>query len=162
MIRDYQAISHTWFPKGRQKIVQTYGRHWGTKIIGSLDYETGEVFCIQEDQYTAKEFLAFLKSLVQHYKGERLVIVLDNAKIHHAKLLIPFLEENKDTLFLDFLPPYCPDLNLIEGLWGWMKKSVINNVFFSTVSQIRVAVTCFLRQIDAHRKTVIDRLCIRL
>nr|WP_245000604.1 transposase [Clostridium sardiniense] len=29
-----------------------------------------------------------------------------------------------------FLPAYSPELNLIEGLLGWLKSSVINNVFF--------------------------------
>lgn len=67
MIRDYQAISCTWFPKGQQKIIPIFGRHWGTKIIGALDYESGEVFCILEDHYTAQEFLAFLKQVIQKY-----------------------------------------------------------------------------------------------
>ncbi len=162
MIRDYQALSRTWFPKGRQKVIKTYGKHWGTKIIGALDYETGEVFCIQEDRYKAVEFLRFLKRLTQHYSGERIVLILDNARIHHAKLLRPFLQENADTLSLEFLPPYSPELNPIEGLWGWMKSSVINNVFFPTVSKIRVAVAQFLRRIDQERDVVIDRLCVQL
>ncbi|MDG4625546.1 transposase [Enterococcus faecium] len=29
-----------------------------------------------------------------------------------------------------FLPPYRPQLNLMEGVWKWLKESVINNVFF--------------------------------
>lgn len=31
----------------------------------------------------------------------------------------------KDRLELMFLPPYSPDLNLIKGLWGWLKSSVV-------------------------------------
>lgn len=38
---------------------------------------------------------------------------------------------NKDWLELVFLSPYSPGLNLIEGLWKWLKKPLINNVFFS-------------------------------
>ena len=44
-------------------------------------------------------------------------IILDNVRIHHTKLLKPFLDENKDRLKLMFLPTYSPELNLIEGLW---------------------------------------------
>lgn len=135
MIRDYQALSRTWFPKGQQKIIPTYGKHWGVKLIGTLDYETGEVFCTQEEQYTAKEFLSFLEQVVVKYKGERIVMILDNARIHHAKLIQPFLEKYKAVLTLVYLPPYSPKLNLIEGLWGWLKESVINNVFFSSVGR---------------------------
>ena len=89
MIRDYQALSRTWFAKGQQKVIPTYGKHWGAKLIGTLDYETGEVFCVQEEQYTAKEFLSFLEKVTAKYRGERIVMVLDNAKIHHAELQKP-------------------------------------------------------------------------
>ena len=67
MIRDYQALSRTWFAKGQQKVIPTYGKHWGAKLIGTLDYETGEVFCVQEEQYTAKEFLSFLEKVTAKY-----------------------------------------------------------------------------------------------
>ena len=43
-------------------------------------------------------------------------MILDNIGIHHAKLLKPFLDENKDRLKLMFLLAYSPELNLIEGL----------------------------------------------
>ncbi len=31
MIRDYQALSPTWFLKGQQKLIPTYGQHRGVK-----------------------------------------------------------------------------------------------------------------------------------
>ena len=77
--------------------------------------------------------------LTQYPKG-KIVIILDNAKIHHAKLIQPFLEKLKNRLELIFLPPYSPELNLIEGLWGWLKSSVVNNVFFKSWTSIRVAI----------------------
>ncbi|MBE2914432.1 IS630 family transposase, partial [Anoxybacillus flavithermus] len=42
-----------------------------------------------------------------------IVMILDNARIHHAKLIQPFLKEHEDRLELVFLPPYSPQLNLI-------------------------------------------------
>ena len=55
-------------------------------------------------------------------------MILDNVRIHHAKLLKPFLDENKDRLELMFLPAYSPKLNLIEGVMGWLKSSIISLV----------------------------------
>ena len=43
-------------------------------------------------------------------------MILDNLRIHYAKLFKPFLDENKDRLELMFLLAYSPELNLIEGL----------------------------------------------
>ena len=49
MIRDDQALTRTWFPKGQPKIIPTFGKHWGAKMLGTLDYVTGEVFCLLHD-----------------------------------------------------------------------------------------------------------------
>ncbi len=161
MIRDYQALSRIWFAKGQQKIIPTYGKHWGAKLIGTLDYETGEVFCIQEERYTAKEFLSFLEKVIDKYNGEKIVMISDNARIHHAKRIQPFLEQHKNLLTLVYLPPYSPNLNMIEELWGWLKSSVINNVFFDSVQKIRKAVQGFVRHINKTPEVTMNRLCMQ-
>jgi hypothetical protein len=61
VIRDYQPLANTSFPKGQQKKIPTFGKHRGVKLLGTLDYESGEVFCIEEEQYDAQIFLSFLE-----------------------------------------------------------------------------------------------------
>lgn len=162
MIRDYQAIQKTWAIKGHQKKILTYGKHSGIKLMGILNYGTGYIYCEEHEKYDAEVFLQFLKNVLSNYQTGKIIMVLDNARIHHAKLIQPFLEENKDRLTLVFLPPYSPNLNLIEGLWGWLKSNVVNNVFFSNVDEIRIAVNLFLETITKAPLQIIDRLCIRL
>lgn len=162
MIRDYQAIQRTWFLKGKQRIIPTYGQHKGVKLIGTLDYETGEIFCVEEEKYDAVVFKGFLTKVLAHYPTGKIVMILDNARIHHAKYLQDFLEENEDRLELIFLPPYSPQLNLIEGLWKWLKESVINNIFFPNVQKITLKVREFILDVNQRHDEVIDRLCVRL
>ena len=64
------------------------------------------------------------------------MLILDNPRIHHTKLIQPFFKDHRDTLTRMFLPPYSPPLNPIEGLWGWLKSSVICHVCFHTVEAI--------------------------
>jgi len=162
MIRDYQAIAQTWFLKGKQRIIPTYGRHHGVKLMGTLNYETGEIFCIESNKYDAKVFLDFLKKVLEKYPAGKTVMILDNARIHHAKLIQPFLEKNKNRLELVFLPPYSPNLNLIEGLWKWLKQSIVYNVFYESVNKIRENINLFLDSINSNKMDVIDRLCLKL
>lgn len=162
MIRDYQAIQRTWFPKGEQRIIPTYGQHKGVKLVGILNYETGEIFCTEEEKYDAIVFKGFLTKVLDLYPTGKIVIILDNARIHHAKLLQPFLDENKKRLELVFLPPYSPQLNLIEGLWKWLKESVINNIFFPNVQKIALKVREFIHDVNQRPYEVINRLCVRL
>lgn len=94
------------------------------------------MFCIEREQYDAQTFLDFLELVLEQYPTGKIVMVLDNTRIHHAKLIQPFLEEQAERLSLVFLPPYSPNLNLIEGLWRWLKKSIIENVFYRFLDSI--------------------------
>ena len=104
MIRDYQAIGCTWFLRGHQRKIPTYGQHKGVKLIGTLDYETGRIICTEEGAYDAAAFLRFLERTLREYPTGKIVMVLDNARIHHAKLIQSFLEENARRLALIFPP----------------------------------------------------------
>ncbi|MEI6286671.1 MAG: transposase [Bacillota bacterium] len=79
MIRDYQAIGYNWFEKGKQRIVPTYGKHEGVKLLGVLDYASGEVFVCEYAKYDAAVFLEFLKRVLDRYPGKRIEMILDNA-----------------------------------------------------------------------------------
>jgi transposase len=162
MIRDYQALQRTWFEKGKQRIIPTTGKHRGVKLLATVDYVTGEIVWNEDEQYTAETFLAFLKTVLAHYPTGKIVMVLDNARIHHAKLLEPLLEEQKSRLELVFLPPYSPKFNIVEGLWKWLKSDVINNVFYHTVAEIRKNVKDFMDEMAKDKWAIIDRLCVRL
>jgi transposase len=57
------------------------------------------------------------------------VLVLDNARIHHAKLVSDCLADwESENLYVFFLPAYSPHLNRIERLWlkakqRWLKPA---------------------------------------
>ena len=162
MIGDYQAIHKTWFARGKQRIIKTDGKHQGVKLVGYLNYGTGEIYCEEHNSYDAEVFLKFLKNVMSQNTNGKTFIILDNARIHHAKLLQPFLKEDENVLELMFLPPYSPNLNLIEGLWKWMKEKVVYNVFYKTVAEIRENITGFLEVINADPEAIIQRLCCKL
>lgn len=50
------------------------------------------------------------------------VVVLDNASIHRSRAFKHKIAQwRKQNLLIQFLPPYCPELNLIEILWKHIK-----------------------------------------
>jgi len=151
----------SWFPKGQQKRIKTYGKHQSLKLIGILNYETGKVYVEEAEEFNAVVFLQFLKRILELYPSGKIVMVLDNSKVHHALLLKDFLAANP-RLTLMFLPPYSPKINIIEGLWGWLKDTCINNVFFSKFYQVRVAVRKFIAMVNSNPAQTIDRLCVQI
>nr|WP_256656448.1 IS630 family transposase [Turicibacter bilis] len=83
-IRDYQSLVSNWLPKGKQRIVPTYESNKSVKLIGILNYETGRVYVKEEEQYTADIFLKLLKNVLKEYPSGKVVLILDNSRIHHA------------------------------------------------------------------------------
>ena len=60
-------------------------------------------------------------------------MILDNVRFHHAKLLKPFLDKNKEKIELIFLPAYSTDFNPIERVWWYMRKKITNNRYTDTL-----------------------------
>ncbi|MFX1298214.1 MAG: IS630 family transposase [Promethearchaeota archaeon] len=129
------SLTRCWALKGNQPEIFTFGGRQKQNLIGVLDPLKGKGFGQFIETLKAPQFQEFLEDVINLYKEkEKIVIVLDNAKAHHTKALKPFLEGEavKDKLELLFLPPYSPNLNLIERFWKFMRKKVTHNTFFST------------------------------
>jgi len=161
-IRDYLALQKCWFPKGRQRIIKTYRQHLTVKLLGILNYETGHIYCEEREKYNAQTFVEFISNVLSIYTEGKIVMILDNARIHHAKVTKEFLGKYTNKLQLEFLPAYSPQFNLIEGLWGWMKSTVIRNRFFSKLYEVKKVVRDFVDYVNTVPNKVIERLCLRI
>lgn len=150
----------TWFPVGEQRIIPTYGKHEGVKLVSCLDYGRGKTYIEIHEKYDAAVFLQFLENVLVRYHTGKIIMILHNVKIHHAKLLNDFLEQNRERIQLVFLLPYSPNLNKIEELCRQLKDTVINNIFFHSREEIQRAVEKFLTWLDSIPDIVIDRLCL--
>lgn len=157
-IRDYQALHATWAPVGKQKKIPTMGHHAKVSLFGAVNVQNGEVFCMESSKCDALSFLQFLQYVLHVHPDRHIVMVLDNARIHYAKLIQPFLKKQKNRLTLLFLPPYSPNLNLLERVWKWMKESVIVNRYHATQTDIRASVLSFLEHMSLFPEKVIQRL----
>jgi len=102
------------------------------------------------------QFNEFLKQLAEAYKGQRVVLVLDNASYHHTAATMELLSEHADHLFTLWLPTYSPELNLIEGLWGYLKRSGLNNYFFGDVETLEVAIDEVFADLNQHPETTLS------
>ena len=132
------VVSYKWSEKGKQPLItqKQSGRERRT-LFGSVNPITGEVIAQQAEKGNAKSFKKYLKKVLDYYKSEqgKIHMILDNVRYHHAKLLKPFLEKNKDRLELLFLPAYSPDFNPIERVWWYMRKKISNNRHVETLKE---------------------------
>ena len=85
------------------------------------------------------------------YGGRKVRLVCDNGSFHHTKAVRAWLDANRDKIEIYWLPPYCPSLNLIERLWGHLKRTVLANVLFASMDDLVAAFRCGVGRINGHR-----------
>jgi len=74
-----------------------------------------------EGSVTSQTMVDFLDEFSQGIT-KKTVVVLDNAPIHKSKMFAEkIIELKKRNIFIYFIPPYSPELNLIEILWRFIK-----------------------------------------
>jgi transposase len=127
--------------------------------FGAVSLRTGTFVRSLCTTFDAATFETFLKTLLRHRsRGTRMVLVLDNARYHHAVRLKPLLRHYRAVLTLLFLPPYSPQLAPIERVWKLARRMATHNRFFATLDEGLTAVsTCFDRW--RHPNSVLRRLC---
>jgi transposase len=89
--------------------------------------------------------------LVTAYAGRKIRLVCDNGRFHHTKAVREWLKANRAIIKIFWLPPYCPSLNLIERLWGHLKRTVLANVLFKTMNDLVAAFCRGASQINDRR-----------
>ncbi len=127
--------------------------------FGAVNLKSGALLTAQAPWFNAETFALFLKRLLRRRaKGKRLVVVLDNAKYHHARMLAPLLERHRRALTLLFLPPYSPQLNSIERVWKLARRLATHNRYFPTLDALVAAIST---QFGYWRRpnSVLMRLC---
>jgi transposase len=156
--RDGQTVHKTWFKKGQQKKVIVSGAPIFTSMFGAVNALSGEFLYQTAEKCNAQSFQVFLETILETHKGKKVIMVLDNARYHHAKVLQPFLEENSDRLTLFFLPPYSPNLNMIERVWKLVKESVLANCFYENLTCMIQAIQEFSDNLAANPERVLSRI----
>jgi len=111
-------------------------------LFGAVNLLHGQLVTQFEPKFDAITFGAFLRKLLRHRRrGRRLLVVLDNARYHHARLLSPFLQAHRSVLKLSLLPPYSPDLNPTERVWKLTRRLCTHNEYFPELQDLVNAVS---------------------
>ena len=113
-------------------------------------HDPTDVLIDESDSINAQSTIRMLKGLEKNnVKKEKIYVVVDNARYYRCALVKEYLDTSKIELL--FLPPYSPNLNLIERLWRLLKKTVLYNRYFETYEEFRKTVLSFFKNIKRYR-----------
>ena len=79
----------------------------------------------------------------RHRKAKAIYVYCDNARYYRSRLVQAYLARSKIKLI--FLPPYCPNLNLIERLWKYFRKQVLYNRYYEHFAEFKAACEGFFQ-----------------
>ena len=122
-IRSDHRAGTTWAPCGVTPVVEATGRRFGLNMISAVGSQGEFRFMIHEGTVTAEVFREFLQRLMRGAK-KPILLVVDGHPVHKSKLVKEFVEQQEGRLTLAYLPPYSPQLNPDEQVWGWLKSRV--------------------------------------
>jgi transposase len=117
-------------------------------VLGTLNAITKEIITFHNTSYiSADTIMDFLKKIREHYIDLPIKIVLDNARYQHCKCVETAAKELGITLM--FLPAYSPNLNIIERLWKFTKKTILYAKYYETPSMFHQAIVDFFANINS-------------
>lgn len=151
-IHRHPTLARQWAPIGQQPEVPAPGQNEKKVVYGGVDYRTGELTYTVADAKCGAEFLVFLIALLKKYAGQKIRLVCDNGRFHKTKAVQAWLAEHADRLEIYWLPPYCPSLNLIERVWGHLKRTILANVLYETLDDLVAAFRTGVRRLTGDRE----------
>lgn len=134
-------------PSGRQRF----------NVLGALDAITKEIFLVTNQTYiTSLQVCDLLTQLAAASTGLPLTVVLDNARYQRCKLVIAHAASLGIELL--FLPPYSPNLNLIERLWKFVKKQCLYSTYYDKFDKFKEAISDCLENASLKHKSELHSL----
>lgn len=126
-------------------------------MLGALNAITHELIILHNDTYiNAQTVCDLLVRIAACGMDKPITLVLDNARYQKCQIVRELAE--RLSIELLYLPPYSPNLNLIERLWKFVKKKCLYSKYYANFSDLKRAITDCLNQTHTTYKSELDTL----
>jgi DDE superfamily endonuclease len=97
-------------PVGATPVVRRPAKRFTQSMISSLTNRGELRFMMYDGALNAAIFLKFLRRLIRG-AARKMFVIVDNLRVHKARAVKAWVEENADRIELFYLPPYAPERN---------------------------------------------------
>jgi transposase len=125
-------------------------------LSGFISQQGELLYEVRQGSFNGKAMRRFLEKAFGGPKRQKYSLIWDNASIHRSQEIKDFLsaDEKKQRVLLYRIPPYCPELNAIEHLWGYLKGVKLANVVCKTLQELKVKVTEAMEEIKKDKELI--------
>ena len=147
------VAAYGWIKKGTVKVLKSNTGRKRININGAINIEEMSPVVGDSDTINAQSTISLLKKIEsKHPDAESIYTICDNARYYRSKKVKEYLEKSKVKLV--FLPPYSPNLNLIERLWKFFRKIVLYNKYYETFEEFKKACKSFFRRSKRYKEDI--------
>jgi len=154
----HPVLRKMWMLRGRQTKIPSPGTNEKLHIFAALDWKTGHIDHGVFPKKNGQHFLTFLEHLEAQRKGKgrKAILVLDNASYHCTHAVAAWLQKHADRYYAFWLPPYSPELNLIDRFWGHLKGAALANHYFGNVQNLEQALHDAVANFNRMGESIFD------
>jgi len=144
--------SYGWIKKGKKhdRYIKSNTGRKRLNLLGAVAIDNKQVVVIEEETINATAMIHLFEKMVKNQPHGNMYIILDNAKYNHANMVKNWLL-NHPRFKPIFLPPYSPNLNLIERLWRFFHQKVTWNHYFETFTDFNEATLTFFNNLKQYQ-----------
>lgn len=145
-----------WIYKGETKTIKSNSGRTRLNLNGALNLENMEITVLSEKTINTHAMMRLIIELEEKQPAEGIFLILDNASYNHSYELALFLEDHP-RVEVKYLPPYSPNLNIIERLWKFFHNKH-HDKYFEKFKEFEEEVLSFFQNIhkyDAELKTLL-------
>ena len=123
---------YTWLKRSLPGSIKNIIFQGSLNLLTAITSSGSSYSAVLKGKTDSKMYVNFLEKLLNEIEEkekisrDRLMIIMDNAPIHQAKLVLNYLDNKKINCI--FLPQYTPELAPVEIYFGWLKRQVKTNV----------------------------------
>ncbi len=134
-------------PRGETPVIAHTAVRFTQSMISSVTNQGRLRFMIYSGALNIAIFLKFLQRLVRDAR-RKIILVVDNLRVHRAKAVMAWVERNKDKIELAFLPPYAPQHNPDEYVNNDVKQELARRATPKDKAAMKAALTSYMRELQ--------------
>lgn len=143
------VLAYGWIKRGDDYAIRSNTGRQRLNINGAVDIATLIPVIRYDDTINAVSTIELFKQIeVLHPTASVIYVICDNARYYRSRMVREYLEDSKIELI--FLPPYSPNLNLIERYWKFFKKKVLYDRYYPTFDEFKEACSDFFKKPTSH------------
>jgi transposase len=154
--------AYGWIRRGEDRELKSNHGRVNVNINGALSWPGREVVHLEAETITSEAMIALFDRLAaRHPAAETINLVLDNASYNRSAAVKAYLARDGCRIRLVYLPPYSPNLNLIERLWWLLKRTAIWNQHYPTFAGFKAAIDGFFATLGQRHAQLLSLITDR-